>query len=1158
MNKIRPEFIPSLISVLAIFSLCLASGLQAQQLEEDEDIYVLSLFTVDESDVVGYAAASTLAGTRIKTDLKDLGASISVVTEEFMEDVAATDAQTLLSYVSNVEVGGIQGNFSGATDVGFGRYHQVAARTNPQNNQRVRGLLQADLTRGYFLTDMPFDTYNTERVTVSRGPNSILFGIGSPGGVINNGTKQAIQGSNFGEFGFRFDNYGSWRTEIDYNKSLVEDRVALRIAFLEESTEYKQQPAFQDQTRFYAALNAVLFEGNGHRTTLRANLEDGRQDGSPVEVIPVTVAYDNWFEPWPASNSQYTGVNAPGRVVSPSEGGTWEFQDIEDTRFHERPGNRANVNTDARALAFRHVGVFFSERGKGPSVGGGTGLGAYNGLIPWSASRDTYQSAGLVGTPVAQGIDPNTPINQYRDLRSTSPAGESFGIGFAANTLQNRNVFDFYNHLYSNGHETVMRDFNALNIALEQTFFDGDLGFEFAYDSQTYKTFQDFPFSGGQGTNLAGPYEVSIHLNKYISTGALNPNVGRAMTWVRQPKVRDDTTDRETMRATAFYEFDFTENDGFLGWLGRHRLTGLYNDYTKDTFNVTTSDMTDSNEFNIDSAQQHTLGVGRRAVNLIVYTSDPLFGVNSLDDVRLHPLDFIRPKDGDSFAFAWVDTTPAGSLNDGVAGDRAVHVNNVFVRSVQTAGGISQTNIEAQAFTWQSYFLDDHIVALYGRREDDTSNFGRNLASETSEPQFFPDRVYNPAYTRLSSTPTYEETGTTQSWSVVGRVPDNFLGNFPFSLQVHWASAENFNPIGLRSNALGSPIGQPSGSTEEYGFTVSTEDNKYSLKFNWYETELGNISAGVGTNLANYAFGRINRHRDAELSGIPIKDQLDLIPNNGGATHPIQTYEDYYTAMLNAIPSELLDVVNPMRVDITGDGLWDDYQIDAIQNLQATRSQLAEGFELEFVANPTSSWRILANLSQQETSFSNTAPLMGKIINDFVAATRAARLDELQDDPTFQADEEFHSEGLGLLPLPIVAAQALDGTVSNEQREWRFTGATTYEFQEGALDGFGLGAAIRWEDEAATGYFQIVDPDIGVIPDVNRPFFDDGLFSGDAWITYSKPIWQDKVVWRSRLNVRNLVGESGNIPVKTNPDGQVAVIRIPNPRTIYWSNTFNF
>ena len=1157
MTKKYQKHYKLLAGVFSAAGLLLVPNAVAQD-DGGDEVFELSPFSVDAADSTGYRATSTLAGTRIKTNLNDLGASISVVTEQFMEDTAATDAQTLLSYVSNVEVGGDQGNFSGATDVGFGRYHQVDERTNPQNNQRVRGLLQADLTRGYYLTDIPFDSYNTERVTVSRGPNSILFGIGSPGGVINNGTKQAVQNADFGEFSIRLDNYDSIRASFDYNKTLIEDRLALRIAVLEENKEFKQNPAHQDQTRFYAALNGVLFEGNGNRTTLRANWEDGSQEGSPTEVIPVTVSYDNWFKPWPSGNSQFTGLNAPGRVVSPTEGGTWTFQDIEDTRFHEGAGNRANVNTDARALAFRHVGVFFSERGQGPSVGGGTGLGAYNGLIPWNSGRDTYQSAGLVGTAVAEGIDPDTPINQYRDLRTTSPAGESFGIGFAASTLQNRDVFDFYNHLYSNGHETVSRDFDAINLALEQTFLEGDLGFEIAFDEQTYNSFQDFPFSGGQGTNLAGPYEVSVHLSKYLSTGQLNPNLGRAMTWVRQPKTRDDTADRETFRATAFYEFDLSENDGWTKHLGRHSVTGMYNDYTLDTFNETISDMTDSNEFNIDSAQQHTLGVGRRAVNLIAYTSEPLFGVQSLDDVRLHPLDFIRPRDGDSFPFAWVDTTPAGELNNGVAGDRSVNVNNVFVSSVQTAGGITQTNIEAQAFTWQSYFLDDHVVALYGRREDDTSNFARNAASETEEPQFFANRVYNPAFTRLSPNANVEEKGTTQSWSVVGRLPEKWLGDLPFNIQAHWATAENFNPIGLRSNALGATIGQPSGETEEYGFTISSNDNRYSVKFNWYETELGNINAGVGTNLANYAFGRINNHRDAELAEIPIQMQLDLIPNGGGANHPVQSYDDYYTAMFNAIPSELLDVINPTQVDVSGDGIWDEYQIDAIPNLQATRSQLAEGFELEFVANVTSNWRVMANLSRQETSFSNTAPLMGVIINDFVAASRAARLDELQDDPTFQADEEFHSEGLGLLPIPIIAAQALDGTVSNEQREWRFTGVSTYDFQEGAFKGFGVGGAIRWEDEAATGYVQIVDPVIGVIPDVNRPFFDDGVFSADAWISYGRPLMDEKVDWNIRLNVRNLDGKSGNIPVKTNPNGEVAVVRIPNPRTIYLTNTFKF
>jgi outer membrane receptor protein involved in Fe transport len=226
----------------------LVSGLFAQN--DEQEVFELSPFSVDAADSAGYQATSTLAGTRIKTNLKDLGASISVVTEQFMDDVGATDAQTLLSYVSNTEVGGYQGNFTGAAEQAQSRYYQTEERTNPQRNQRIRGLGAADLTRGFFLTDIPFDGYNTERVTVSRGPNSILFGIGSPGGVINNATKRAVQNSDFGEFGFRLDSFDSLRFTFDYNKSLIEDKLAVRIAALEESQKYKQDPAHEDQTRF--------------------------------------------------------------------------------------------------------------------------------------------------------------------------------------------------------------------------------------------------------------------------------------------------------------------------------------------------------------------------------------------------------------------------------------------------------------------------------------------------------------------------------------------------------------------------------------------------------------------------------------------------------------------------------------------------------------------------------------------------------------------------------------------------------------------------------------------------------------------------------------------------------------------------------------------
>src|SRR3569833_3090 len=79
----------------------------------DETI-VLSPFDVEAREDSGsYAANSTLAGTRVRTDLKDVAASITVVTQKILQDTAAHNAQQLLGYQPNTEIGGLQGTFSG-------------------------------------------------------------------------------------------------------------------------------------------------------------------------------------------------------------------------------------------------------------------------------------------------------------------------------------------------------------------------------------------------------------------------------------------------------------------------------------------------------------------------------------------------------------------------------------------------------------------------------------------------------------------------------------------------------------------------------------------------------------------------------------------------------------------------------------------------------------------------------------------------------------------------------------------------------------------------------------------------------------------------------------------------------------------------------------
>jgi hypothetical protein len=80
-------------------------AVQAQE-DDNEDIFELSPFSIEASEVDGYMAQTTLAGSRIRSNVRDLGASIAIITQEFMEDTGATDGESLLMFVGNVEVAG--------------------------------------------------------------------------------------------------------------------------------------------------------------------------------------------------------------------------------------------------------------------------------------------------------------------------------------------------------------------------------------------------------------------------------------------------------------------------------------------------------------------------------------------------------------------------------------------------------------------------------------------------------------------------------------------------------------------------------------------------------------------------------------------------------------------------------------------------------------------------------------------------------------------------------------------------------------------------------------------------------------------------------------------------------------------------------------------
>jgi outer membrane receptor for monomeric catechols len=156
-----------------------ASGLFAQAASSseinDEKVITLSPFEVSGDSDVGYQATSTLAGTRLRTDLRDIGSSISIVNEEFLRDTGSKNLEDVLIFTPNTEIGGLGGNHSGSTGA---NPIPEGQRDDPSGGlTRVRGLASADLTRDYFITNIPFDTFNvalTRPSTVSVAPVVLL------------------------------------------------------------------------------------------------------------------------------------------------------------------------------------------------------------------------------------------------------------------------------------------------------------------------------------------------------------------------------------------------------------------------------------------------------------------------------------------------------------------------------------------------------------------------------------------------------------------------------------------------------------------------------------------------------------------------------------------------------------------------------------------------------------------------------------------------------------------------------------------------------------------------------------------------------------------------------------------------------------------------
>lgn len=603
---------------------------------EDEDILVLSPFTVDATKDKGYYAANTLAGSRLKTNLADLGSSISVITAQQMADTASTDINDIFRYEVNTEgsltytpnVQSLRGDgfidqIAGATSGNFTSYTNAAAN-------RVRGLGSPTPAINYYSTNpsLPFDSYNTQSVEISRGPNSMIFGLGSPAGIVNQSTASAQLNKRSTTLSFRADQNGSFRSSLSFNQSLIRDKLAIYGAALYDDRRFERDPAYDKTKRFYGAVTVKPFK----TTVIKANIEKYDNDNHRPNTLTPRDFVTQWnLAGQPYYNSRTHTINSgqTGAVLSMlvnNAANTPYAQTVRDFVI-SRPGyNPALRGTSATVFGgtdttfnfYNGYNIFADNAG---IIGMPTGTAAGAGYVAGGTSpnilyvpgiiaggNDVHLSRSFMQISNGQVVNWQRPTYQYQYLTgfgiAGNPAGNPALYPTAGNVYLNNTWSDIYTHSY-----TASGGWTAAG--------NGILGSSYRYPGVTDKSIYDWTsinlnsmnFGSAKNVNynmeieqeLPGKVFVSagwfrqdyhsrsnytlaqlntatlyVDTNKYLPDGTDNPYFGKPYVQDVDPDsfVNDQLDDH--YRAMIAWTPDFTKNTDWTRWFGRHQVIGLW------------------------------------------------------------------------------------------------------------------------------------------------------------------------------------------------------------------------------------------------------------------------------------------------------------------------------------------------------------------------------------------------------------------------------------------------------------------------------------------------------------------------------------------------------------------------------------------------------
>lgn len=1029
------RYTPPKILAFAILAAWASTSLLAQtapaaspdnDTKDDKDSVIeLSPFEVQSTQDTGYAATSSLAGSRLNTNLRDVASAVSVVTPEFMQDTGATNLQHILIYQTNAEASGIDGNYYGtnADDASY----RTQMLVNPQSGTRIRGLNTADLTRNFFATNIPMDAYNTSRVDIQRGPNSILFGLGSPAGIINNTLKDPNLRKLSVEAQFRVNTYGSLREVLDVDVPLLKDTLGLRVIGLNDNEKYRQDFTFNHDKRIYGALRWQPVLAQGVFTQVDVKTESGTISANRPVAVTAADFITNWFGPLnhylmydPLTNNGVpqdpSGTSHPelSHYFAGAPARDW-WNDSPATIF-QNPTNAVigNGNMDA-----------YRQR-DGVPWGGLSGVTNANwdegGSGAWNKDTVAYYANNPRVTQI---------INNFQ--QSTGKAFTGFGSSLWPTQMILSGPLAFIDRTMQGPNKHEFNNFDSVNASVTQTYLNNRLGLNAAYDRQTYR-------SGY--TNAISTDRVTVDVNTVMRDGSANPDVGRPMI-LGPSSGQMNLETREAYRFTGYYKFNLADYVG-----KRPLLTRLFGEQTFTGVLASQRYENLNRSFNLYAWDAQTYGgqyeqspnykswwgahyIGGSLLNVPTFGEIPGSAIQGITSVQTP----VSP----SNTLLWDNTTQSWHKASVTIDDWQHNLDALYTGASQ---GYDDT--KSKSFVWQGRFLNDSILPLFGWRKDVYERWDK--PSSLIRDQYGSVEPFSPDWNYNGTTPLRADEQR-RSWGVVihfNPILQMFRYSLPKGIDVSFTynDSNSFRPSDVGRDIYGKSLAAPSGTTRDRGFLITALDNKLSFRMTWYKTVQKNTSmsdpsgmvywakAGVARTMnamAQEAWGPTARtpdqvtpealvnkwffgdNYDKSIAAQPLpadwKSQLSTLVTqplrirhaavqgdptfvSQGTINPAtgQPYlapflsddemayrQAWFAARTDAEWFRPLDptwVAGEQFAKITGDD-WRIWGENPPSGEKLTNDLVSKGVEIELTANPTPNWRLTFNASRNSAVRSN-------------------------------------------------------------------------------------------------------------------------------------------------------------------------------------------